>query len=89
MEEFKESDHRMGYFCYNCVYFIKPNHCAIVIDKGPDVYGKTSGQIAPYGICAETHLHEQKVKLSCLPELYYMNNEIKVRLHLMYIEMHS
>ena len=48
----KDSDHHTGYFCYNCVYFIKPNHCAIVTDEGPDVYGKTSGQIAPHGICA-------------------------------------
>jgi hypothetical protein len=52
LEEFKQSDHHTGYFCYNCTYFIKPNHCAIVTDEGPDVYDKSSGQIAPYGICA-------------------------------------
>jgi hypothetical protein len=52
MEEFKDSDHHTGYFCYNCVYFMKPNHCAIVTDEGPDVYDKISGEIAPYGICA-------------------------------------
>ena len=23
MEEFKDSDHHTGYFCYNCVYFMK------------------------------------------------------------------
>ena len=37
---------------YMEMYFIKPNHCAIVTDEGPDVYDKTSGQIAPHGICA-------------------------------------
>ena len=68
MEEFKDSDHHTGYFCYNCIYFIKPNHCAIVTVEGPDVYGSTSGQTASYGICAlwesnkkryaKTHLHE-------------------------------
>ena len=47
MEEFKDSDHHTGYFCYNCIYFMKPNHCAIATDEGADVYGKSSGQIAP------------------------------------------
>jgi hypothetical protein len=40
MEQFKDSDHHTGYFYYNCIYFIKPNHCAIVTDEGPDVYDK-------------------------------------------------
>jgi hypothetical protein len=48
MEQFKDSDHHTGYFCYNCIYFMKPNHCAIVTDEGPDVYDKSSGEIAPY-----------------------------------------
>ena len=52
MEQFKDSDHHTGYFCYNCIYFMKPNHCAIVTDEGADVYDKTSGEIAPHGICA-------------------------------------
>ena len=52
MEEFKDSDHHTGYFCYNCIYFMKPNHCAIVTDEGPDVYGTSSGEIAPHGIYA-------------------------------------
>jgi hypothetical protein len=30
---------------------MKPNHCAIVTDEGQDVYDKTSGKIAPHGIC--------------------------------------
>ena len=52
IEHFKNSDLHTGYFCYNCMYFIKPNHCAIVTDEGPDVYDKSSDQIAPYGICS-------------------------------------
>jgi hypothetical protein len=31
---------------------MKPNHCAIVTNERPDVYGKTSGEIAPHEICA-------------------------------------
>jgi hypothetical protein len=31
---------------------MKPNHCAIVTDEGPDVYGQNSGEIALHGICA-------------------------------------
>lgn len=52
MEDFKDSDHHTGYFCYNCIYFMKPNHCAIVTDEGPDAYGSSPGEIAPHGICA-------------------------------------
>jgi hypothetical protein len=37
IEQFKNSDLHTGYFCYNCTYFIKDNHCAIVEDSGPDV----------------------------------------------------
>ena len=51
MDPFSDS-HHTGYFCYNCIYFMKPNHCAIVTDEGADVYGRTSGIIAPHGICA-------------------------------------
>ena len=50
MEEFKDSDHHTGYFCYNCIYFMKPNHCAIVADEGHD--GTSPDEIKPYGICA-------------------------------------
>ena len=42
IEHFKNTDLHTGYFCYNCAYFIKPNHCAIVEDNGPDVYNKGS-----------------------------------------------
>ena len=31
---------------------MKPNHCAIVTDEGLDVYGTSSGKIAPHRICA-------------------------------------
>ena len=61
MEQFKDSDHHTGYFCYNCIYFMKPNHCAIVTDEGPDVYEKTSGEIAPHGICALWEPNENEI----------------------------
>ena len=34
LRNFKNSDTHKGYFCYNCIYFIKPNHCVIVTDEG-------------------------------------------------------
>lgn len=52
IEEFKDSDHHRGYFCYNCTYFVKPHHCAIVTDEGIDILGHSSGVIAPHGICS-------------------------------------
>jgi hypothetical protein len=52
IEEFKDSDHHKGYFCYNCAYFVKPHHCAIVTDEGMDILGHSSGVIAPHGICS-------------------------------------
>ena len=48
---FKNADLHTGYFCYNCLYFIKPNHCAIVKDDGPDVHERESGIVAPNGVC--------------------------------------
>jgi hypothetical protein len=30
IEHFKNADLHTGYFCYDCTYFIKDNHCAIV-----------------------------------------------------------
>ena len=32
IDHFKNADLHTGYFCYNCIYFIKDNHCAIVED---------------------------------------------------------
>jgi hypothetical protein len=64
MEQFKDSDHHTGYFCYNCIYFMKPNHCAIVTDEGADVYNKTSGEIAPHGICALWEPNENEIHSS-------------------------
>ena len=52
LEQFKDSDHHKGYFCYNCVYFVKPHHCAIVTDEGMDTMGHSSGVIAPHGLCS-------------------------------------
>ena len=51
IEHFRSADLHTGYFCYNCTYFIKDNHCAIVEDTGPDIYGKESEIIAPHGLC--------------------------------------
>jgi hypothetical protein len=31
---------------------MKEHHCAIVQNGGPDVNGKESGMISPYGICS-------------------------------------
>jgi non-canonical (house-cleaning) NTP pyrophosphatase len=52
IEEFKDSDHHKGYFCYNCTYFVKSHHCTIVTDEGVDTLGHSSGVIAPHGICS-------------------------------------
>jgi hypothetical protein len=52
LEQFKDSDHHKGYFCYNCAYFVKPHHCAIVTDEGMDILGRSSGIIAPHGLCS-------------------------------------
>ena len=51
IEAFKDAKLDTGYFCHSCTYFIKGNHCTIVRDSGPDVNGKKSGIIAPYGAC--------------------------------------
>jgi hypothetical protein len=52
VEQFRDSDHHKGYFCYNCAYFVKPHHCAIVTDEGMDTMGHSSGVIAPHGLCS-------------------------------------
>jgi len=62
MEQFRDSDHHTDYFCYNCIYFMKPNHCAIVSDEGQDVKGNVSGEIAAHGICAVWEPNEQEVR---------------------------
>jgi hypothetical protein len=51
VDYFKNSDLHTGYFCYDCTYYVKDNHCAIVKDLGPNVNGKESGIIAPHGVC--------------------------------------
>lgn len=57
-ESFNKADLGSGYFCNNCTYFIKDNHCAIVMDGGRDVKGKESGMIAPHGSCDLWHPNE-------------------------------
>ena len=49
LEQFKDSDHHTGYSCYNCIYFMKPHHCAIVSDEGQDIKGQVSGEIVAHG----------------------------------------
>ena len=48
---FEESDLNRGYFCYDCLYFINGNDCALVRKDGPDVNGQVSGIIALHGLC--------------------------------------
>jgi hypothetical protein len=48
---FMNAELNRGYFCNNCLYFINGNDCAIVRKQGPDVQGKESDMIAPYGVC--------------------------------------
>jgi hypothetical protein len=51
IDQFKNADQTAGYFCFNCIYFIKGDQCAIVENGGPDVNGRESGMIAPHGLC--------------------------------------
>ena len=62
ISNFKNSDTHKGYFCYNCIYFMEPNHCAIVTDEGQDVNGNVSNVIAPYGICSLWTPNEKGIK---------------------------
>src|SRR5919106_2504677 len=61
VEQFKDSDHHKGYFCYNCTYFVKPHHCAIVTDEGMDILGHSSGIIAPHGLCSVWIPNEKEI----------------------------
>ena len=50
-------------FCYNCIYFMKPHHCAIVSDEGQDIKGQVSGEIRhTHGICAVWEPNEQEIR---------------------------
>ena len=62
LEQFKDSDHHKGYFCYNCAYFVKPHHCAIVTDEGVDILGRSSGIIAPHGLCSMWIPNEKEIQ---------------------------
>jgi hypothetical protein len=59
---FKNADLHTGYFCYNCTYYVKDQHCAIVQDSGPDVRGEESGVIAPHGVCTLWDANEQEAR---------------------------
>ena len=59
---FKNADLHTGYFCYNCTYFVKDQHCAIVEDHGPDVNAQESGVIAPHGLCTLWDPNEGETK---------------------------
>src|SRR3954451_9807658 len=61
LEQFKDLDHHKGYFCYNCVYFVKPHHCAIVTDEGMDIMGRSSEIIAPHGLCSMWIPNEKEI----------------------------
>ncbi len=62
IEEFKDTDTHKGYFCYNCDYFIKPEHCMIVTDEGQDLGGNISGKILPYAVCSLWVPNEKEIK---------------------------
>jgi hypothetical protein len=38
-----------------------PHHCAIVTDEGIDILGKSSGVIAPHGICSPWVANKQEI----------------------------
>jgi hypothetical protein len=61
LEQFRDSDLHKGYFCYNCAYFVKPHHCAIVTDEGMDILGSSSGIIAPHGLCSMWIPNEKEI----------------------------
>lgn len=59
---FKNADLHTGYFCYDCIYYVKDNQCAIVRSSGPDVRGEESGIIAPHGVCTLWEANEQETR---------------------------
>jgi hypothetical protein len=44
------------------VHILLDNHCAIVEDTGPDIYGKESGIIAPHGLCTLWDPNEEETR---------------------------
>jgi hypothetical protein len=66
-DEFKDSNLKKGFFCYNCIYWIDMTggKCMIVDDKGPDLFGNISNVIAAHGCCSGYEpnfdtIHEKK-----------------------------
>jgi hypothetical protein len=62
IDEFKDADTHKGYFCYNCDYFLKPDHCMIVTDEGQDLDGNISGKILSYAVCSLWTPNEKEIK---------------------------
>ena len=62
ISSFKDADTHKGYFCENCIYFIKPNHCAIVTDEGLDLNGNESNAILPFAVCSLWTPNEKEIK---------------------------
>lgn len=62
IEQFSNGDTHTGYYCYNCMYFLKPNHCSIVTDEGRDIKGNVSGRIEPWAICSLWTPNEKEIK---------------------------
>jgi len=62
IDEFKDADTHKGYFCYNCDYFLKPDHCMIVTDEGQDIDGNISGKILSYAVCSLWTPNEKEIK---------------------------
>lgn len=53
IDEFKTSDLKHNFCCYNCVFFlnVQGGRCLIVHNHGEDSFGKKSDIVAPYGYC--------------------------------------
>jgi hypothetical protein len=62
VDEFNDSDTHKGYFCYNCEYFIEPDHCMIVTDEGQDLNGIVSGKVLPYDVYYLWTPNEKEIK---------------------------
>ena len=62
VDEFNDSDTHKGYFCYNCEYFIEPDHCMIVTDEGQDLNGNVSGKVLHYDVYYLWTPNEKEIK---------------------------
>ncbi len=62
IQQFANADTHTGYYCYNCMYFMKPHHCSIVTDEGRDLKGNVSGRIEPWAICSLWTPNEEEIR---------------------------